>query len=78
MPHRILQHLLAGADHLLYPYPIFVDLECRDDPHALRLGDSRTLVDVNLSVHGGKTPGEDQHKHLDVYQCMIIVMVMIP
>lgn len=48
MPHRILQRLLARADHLLYSYPISVDLDRRDDPHALRLCDRRALVNVNL------------------------------
>ena len=54
VPHRILQHLLTGTNHLLHPCPTFVDLECGEYPHVLCLRDGGALVDINLWFMGEK------------------------
>lgn len=49
MPHWILQQLLAGADHLLHSYRVFVDFECWNCPHIFCARNSRALVYIHLS-----------------------------
>lgn len=65
MPHWVLQNLLVGADHLLHPRPVLVDLKSWDDSHILRPCDQRALIYVDLS---NKKKPKIKHKEDDKWK----------
>lgn len=64
MPHRILEDLLVGADHLFHPHAVLVDLKGGDYPHILGICDKRTLININLFATKKKKEG-DKKSELD-------------